>query len=983
MGRAMVAGNVEPGVRALADAVPVLVWIAAADGTCQHFNRRWLEFTGRTLDRALQEGWAGCVHPDDVERGLATYRSAVERREPFEAQYRLRRADGAWREVLDRAVPVVDGKGGLSGFIGAGTDLSERQQADDALRRSTEERAAVMAVARMGEFDLDLATQTVTRDRNLEELYGLEPGSASSFDDWVALIHPEDRDALLAEVARVVADGGEYHLTHRLVRPDGRIRWLERRGHGYTDASGRVVGLRGMVIDVTDRAVAEQERAALLERVTRLQTVTAALAGAGSPDEVLEIMVHQGVEAMGAAAGSVAVVAVDGSGLEVARACGSGVAGDVAAAALPMLVDERVIGAMSLSFDRAQPFDRAQMEFLGAVVAQCAQALDRAWSYTAEAEARLAAEKARARLALLADSSIILAGSMEYVSTLAEVTRLATPLLGDCCVVDLFDNTDGPPAERIWRRVAVSHADRDAEAALWSVPAVAWSVADAAGETSTLDDLGLVAALVVPLVARGRVLGMLALGRRAPGAFSEADRSLANGLGTRVAQAVDNARLYWSERRAHEEAETSALWLRFLLDVSTTLTSPADLDRRLEQLADQAAAAIADVCLIDLVERDGSMRRVAAAASDPALQPSAQALRRLLSADPESPHPSAVAIRSRRTQLCTDVTEERLRSIASSQAHLDVSRGLGPVSYVAVPLPGIDRVLGAITLITTARSGRRYGPGDLALLEDMAGRVALGLESATMHEEMRRVAQTLQASLLPSVPPAIPGLEVGTRYVAAGEGTVVGGDFLDVFAVGPGTWAVVVGDVCGQGVEAATVTGLARHTVRSSVLEHDSPAAVLSHLNDVLLGVGAEAGGEVDPRFCTVCLARLRFTTTGVAVTLAVGGHPLPYVVRADGTVGQVGSPGTLLGVLRGADISDEDHQLGPGDALVLYTDGITERHSAAGFFGENGLERALAAAAGRTADAIAGSVEEAARHFVDGQVDDDMAVVVVRVPPA
>lgn len=258
----------------------------------------------------------------------------------------------------------------------------------------------------------------------------------------------------------------------------------------------------------------------------------------------------------------------------------------------------------------------------------------------------------------------------------------------------------------------------------------------------------------------------------------------------------------------------------------------------------------------------------------------------------------------------------------------------------------------------------------------------MGLESARMHEEMRRVAQTLQASLLPSVPPGIPGLEVGTRYLAAGEGTLVGGDFFDVFALGPDSWAVVVGDVCGKGVEAATVTGLARHTVRASAMEHASPATVLRHLNDMLLRVGAEKGSEVEPRFCTVCLARVELTSCGAAVTLSMGGHPLPYVLGADGTTRQVGRPGSLLGVVDTPTLSDEEHHLGPGESFILYTDGITERHTGEAFFGEEGIEDVLAASAGLTADEIAGRLEETARHFVKGRPSDDMAVVVVRVPP-
>jgi PAS domain S-box-containing protein len=1018
--------DVEPRFRALADSVPVLLRISGADGDQVFFNRCWLEFTGLTLDSARAAGWCANVHPDDAGRCLTTYRQALDCREPFEAEFRLRRADGAWRDVVDRAIPLSDAAGRFSGFVGTAIDVTERREADEALQRSHQDRAAALAAGHMGTFDLDLASSRISRDRNLEELYGLEPGMASSMDEWASLIHPDDRATVLAEVARVIADGGEYHLEHRLVRPDGQVRWLERRGSAYMDRSGRVVGLRGMVVDITGHKVAELERTVLLDRVTRLQAVTAALARAGTPDEVLEIVVAQGVEAMGAKAGSVALLDADGAHLEVVRAggysahlletfgrmdLGSAVplaeaartsrpvccgdlgqwselyphlaahptgSGHVAATALPMLVDERVIGAIGLSFDAPQRFDWAHMEFLGAMVAQCAQALDRAWSYTAEAAARQAAEEARARLALLADASIRLAASLEYEATLPEVAELAVNVLGDCCVIDVF----GDGGDRRWRRVAAAHVDPSARDRLLSVPPSAWAAVDATGDTSTLADLDLRSALVVPLEARGRTLGMLALGRRAAGPFSEADRSLGTGLGTRVAQAVDNALLYRAERRAHREAETAALRLRFLLDVSTTLTSPLDLDHRLEVLATQTAAAIADVCLVDLVERDGSIRRVAAATADPDLRPAANALRELMHPDPQSRHPSAAAIRSRRTQLCADVTEERLRAITTGQDHLDVARGIEPLSYVAVPLPGMSRVLGAITLITTARSGRRYGPADLALVEDMAARVAMGLETASMHEEMRRVAQTLQASLLPAVPPRIPGLEVGTRYVAAGEGTVVGGDFFDVFAVGPDSWAVVVGDVCGQGVEAATVTGLARHTVRSAALEHESPAVVLSHLNDVLLRVGADAATEADPRFCTVCLGRIRLTSQGAAVTLAVGGHPLPYVVEVGGAARQIGRPGSLIGLVESATTFDEDHEIGPGQSLVLYTDGITERHDGGRFFGDEGVEQALAAAAGLTADQIAGRLEEAARRFGHDKPSDDMAVVVVRVPP-
>ncbi|HEV2758262.1 MAG TPA: SpoIIE family protein phosphatase [Acidimicrobiales bacterium] len=1007
---------------AVADSVPVLIWLSDGEGGFTFVNRRWLEFTGRTLDQDLGHGWEDNVHPEDRARCTADHSAAIRRGEPFELELRLRRADGVWRWVLARAVPLA------GGFVGSAIDLTERREAEEALAHSREQLAAAMAAGRMGTFDLELATGRVSRDPNLELLYGLEPGAAATFDEWAELIHPDDRLPLLAEVARVTAEGGEYRMEHRLVRPDGEVRWVERRGHAYSDADGNLAGLRGTVVDITERRESEEQRSTLLERVTRLQAITAALARAGTPDEVLEIMVKEGVDATGASAGSVAVLDASGTALDVARAGGYPAAlleqfrrmelaatvplaqaartatpvvcadvdewsrrfpdlvahssriGHRAAAAFPLKVDGRVIGAVGLSFDDPQPFDAPQVEFLTAVVAQCAQAMDRAWAYAAEARAHRSAEEARARLALLAEASIVLAGSLEYEGTLPDVARLAVPILGDCCMVDVLGDRDG--AGDGWRRVAVASADADVEDALLALPLFASPTSDLTGHDGALDGLGLGSALVVPLEARRRTLGMLVLGRRRTDAFTDADRRLAEGLATRMAQAVDNAGLYRAERRAHRDAETAAARLQFLLDVSTTLAAPMEPDERLERLARQAADAVCDLCIVDLVDRDGAIRRVAAVAAVPELQPAADALLRLEPADPQGSQPSAAAIRGRRSELCPTLTEDRLRSITTSDAHLEAARQVGALSYLAVPLLGLRRVLGAVTLVTTSRSSRHYGAADLALAEDMAWRVAMGLERAWMHEEMRRVAQTLQSSLLPSVPPVIPGLEVGTRYMAAEEGTVVGGDFYDVFALGDESWAVVVGDVCGQGVEAAVVTGLARHTVRSSALEHDSPAAVLSHLNEVLLTSGPATASETDPRFCTVCLARLDVTAGGATVTLAMGGHPLPYVLGADGSVRQIGRPGSLIGVVPHATVADEEHRLAPGDALVLYTDGISERHQGASFFGERGIEETLSAAAGFSADAIAGLIEDAARRFVDDQPSDDMAVVVVRVPP-
>jgi serine phosphatase RsbU (regulator of sigma subunit) len=234
------------------------------------------------------------------------------------------------------------------------------------------------------------------------------------------------------------------------------------------------------------------------------------------------------------------------------------------------------------------------------------------------------------------------------------------------------------------------------------------------------------------------------------------------------------------------------------------------------------------------------------------------------------------------------------------------------------------------------------------------------------------VAQTLQASLLPAALPDIPGVDVAAEYLAAGEGMEVGGDFYDVFALDDGAWALVIGDVLGKGAEAAAVTALARYTLRALAGQSPSPAATLAALNDEMLRQSA------DRRFVTAVLARLEPREGGGArLVVACGGHPPPVVLRAGGGGEVAGVPGTLLGVEAQVHIEDHEAQLAPGDALVLYTDGVTEARR------DRPLSpQALAdALAPRHADGAGRLAREVVRLAEEGaavSLRDDLAVLVV-----
>src|SRR5207248_385300 len=246
--------------------------------------------------------------------------------------------------------------------------------------------------------------------------------------------------------------------------------------------------------------------------------------------------------------------------------------------------------------------------------------------------------------------------------------------------------------------------------------------------------------------------------------------------------------------------------------------------------------------------------------------------------------------------------------------------------------------------------------------------------------ERAYVARTLQASLLPHTLPEIPGVELAARYLAAGEGNEVGGDFFDAFDAGYGTWAVVIGDVCGKGADAAAIAGLARHTIRAAALKERRPSRILSILNDAIFG-DADVG---EARFCTVCTALVRPNRKGARMTIATGGHPLAWLLRADGTTAQVGSSGLIVGVFPQVDARDEVVDLGVGDAVVLYTDGVVEeRDDEARTFGQERLQEVLEALAGRSASEIVDEIVGAVTAFSGREPRDDVAAVVLRVAAA
>ncbi|WP_425428777.1 SpoIIE family protein phosphatase [Streptomyces sparsogenes] len=306
----------------------------------------------------------------------------------------------------------------------------------------------------------------------------------------------------------------------------------------------------------------------------------------------------------------------------------------------------------------------------------------------------------------------------------------------------------------------------------------------------------------------------------------------------------------------------------------------------------------------------------------------------------------------------------------------------------------------AVGTLLLGRAGLMRVPDEVAdLVEDFARRVALALASARQYTRQATISRVLQRGLLPSRLAKIPGVESAVVYEPTG-GTSAGGDFYDIFPAGDGRWVFVLGDVCGNGPEAAVVTGLVRPWLRLLAREGYGVGAVLERLNRMLgeeaveaavegaaeavaAGVGLPVGGGVS-RFLSLLYGELvplgEDGDGGVRCTLASAGHPLPLVVRPDGSVRTVAEPQILLGVVEDVAYDCETFELAPGETLVCVTDGVTEHRSGARQFDDgNGLASLLGDCAGLGAKDVAERIREAVHAFAVEPPDDDLAMLVLR----
>ena len=419
------------------------------------------------------------------------------------------------------------------------------------------------------------------------------------------------------------------------------------------------------------------------------------------------------------------------------------------------------------------------------------------------------------------------------------------------------------------------------------------------------------------------------------------------------------------------EIKRAEMAQRFLAEASHALNASLDHEETLRAVARLAVPAVCDWCAVDLVAGD-AVERVAVEHVDPARVALARELQERYPPDPETDAGIYAVLRHGGAELYREIPDELLARVARDEEHLELIRSVGLRSAMLAPMTLRDRVFGVISFVS-AESGRRYDEQDLALAQDLALRAAAAVENARLYETATASAGTLQASLLPPGLPDRPGAELGALYRPAGRGLEVGGDFYDVFSVTEDQWYLVVGDVCGKGAEAAAVTALARYTIRAAAVRRRSPAAILRWTSDAML-----QQSDAGRRFCTIACAHLDLSRSELSVTVACGGHPLPVLVRADGSTEEVGAPGTLLGLVPEPHLEDRSTELGSGDTLLLYTDGLTEAGAPRHIWAPADMEAAAREAARGTVQETVDQLVEAAIGSLPA-VRDDVAVLALR----
>lgn len=400
---------------------------------------------------------------------------------------------------------------------------------------------------------------------------------------------------------------------------------------------------------------------------------------------------------------------------------------------------------------------------------------------------------------------------------------------------------------------------------------------------------------------------------------------------------------------------------QLLAESGRMLVSSLDYEETLRNVVKVAVPELADWCAVDLLDEHERLQRVATA-------PPGGELEGFRSPEVDPDHGLRHVIRTGTSIFYRRVTRDQLARWATSAAQLRALQSSGVRSVLIVPMRVPQRTIGAITF-ATASSGRNFDPEDQALGEQLGRRAAVAVENARLYSRLRAVAETLERSLLPGEPPAVPGWQIASLYrpVHSELRIDIGGDFFEVFRANGRSYAIL-GDVEGKGVTAATLTALMRNGAHFAAGTETEPAAILARLDEGLRRHGREAT-------CTALCARLERER----LVLASAGHPPALLASRNREVRELPTPGPLLGAFEDAKFRQDEVTIAAGDVALFYTDGVLQALGS-GPVGRDRLRALLAEQAGQPPKAVLNRLEAALReHRRDARGDDVAALALSR----
>jgi PAS domain S-box-containing protein len=403
---------------------------------------------------------------------------------------------------------------------------------------------------------------------------------------------------------------------------------------------------------------------------------------------------------------------------------------------------------------------------------------------------------------------------------------------------------------------------------------------------------------------------------------------------------------------------------RLLAAAGEALTSSLDYQETLQQVAKLCVPELADWCAVSLPDERRYLRSVAAVHTDPEKVALARRVGERYPVSLDEPGGAPLVFREGTSVCANEISDEMLSAAAQDEEHLHALRSLGMRAALLVPMRSGARSIGVLSLVN-AESGRSFAAEDIALASELGRRAGTAVENARLYTERSNIARTLQASLLPEELPALPGWRAAALYRPAGDENRVGGDFYEAIPLSD-AWMVVVGDVTGRGAQAAAMTALMRHTLRTAATLTGSAVKALDKLNRDLVS-------QPDTALCTAVCAVLRELDGEATAEIICAGHPLPLLVRG-GAAEYVGRFGPLLGAYADEQWEPFTVRIRPGDVLVLYSDGVLDAVGAHDRFGPQRLQQALRAV--RSASGAVERISEALTEFQVGAQADDTAVL-------